>query len=455
MKIRTRLALLFTVITATILLIFASIIYISAKNDRENEFYKRLKVEALTEANLLFNAKVPASILQEIYANNRNKVGEVEIAIYNHQFELKYHDAVYLDFVKETPELIEEVYHKGERFFYQNGRQVSAVRFQSNGETLVVTATAEDNFGFQKLNNLFNSIVLVFVCSIAVIFFAGLFFARKVLHPIAEMTAKAKLISASNLDLRIESLNKKDELSELANTFNDMLNRLENSFEAQKEFVSNISHELRTPLTAISVELEMSLQKIQTVEEYERAIRDAQVDTKKIIRLTNSLLDFAKASYDRSEITFKPLRVDEVLVEAMQQVTQSNTDYHIDVQFDNVEDDESLISISGNNYLLKVAFANILENGCKFSENKMCLASIFHVENKVVITFRDNGIGISEVDLKQLFKPFFRGENQQFSSGHGIGLSLTHKIVLLHKGHIEIESQNGKGTKIIVELPIS
>ncbi|MCS7075003.1 MAG: two-component sensor histidine kinase, partial [Bacteroidia bacterium] len=118
MKIRTQLTILFTVFTATILLVFACIIYFSAKENREKEFYSLLKKEALTKANLLFNAKIETQTLQNIYRNNREILNEVEVAIYDSSFTLLYHDAVDIDFVKETPEMITEVYQNNEKYFY-------------------------------------------------------------------------------------------------------------------------------------------------------------------------------------------------------------------------------------------------------------------------------------------------------------------------------------------------
>src|SRR5690606_31901827 len=107
-----------------------------------------------------------------------------------------------------------------------------------------------------------------------------------------------------------------------------------NSFEAQKSFVSNISHEIRTPLAAIITELELSVHKEQSPEEYRAALENALKDARRLVRLSNNLLDFAKASYDLSEITFKELRVDEILLDAMQQVKRSHPEYNMDIRFE-------------------------------------------------------------------------------------------------------------------------
>jgi two-component system sensor histidine kinase ArlS len=452
MKVRTRLTILFTVITATILLAFASVIYFSAKKNREKEFYSILKKEAITKANLFFNAKVDTKTLQDIYRNNREILNEVEVAIYDTGFNLLYHDAVDIDYVKETPEMINEIFQKGEIQFYQQDWQVIGLRYEYKNKNYIITATAIDQYGYNKLNSLLKNSIIVFIISIIFIYIAGLYFSKKAFDPVKDMIEKAKVISATNLDLRLNNNGKKDELSELANTFNEMLNRLENSFDAQKHFVSNISHELRTPLAAIITELELSTNKEKSVAEYKSTIQNALGDAKKLVRLLNSLLDLAKASYDPSEIAFKPIRIDEILLDARQQVQQANSDYKIDIVFEQEFENENQISINGNEYLLKVAFANLFENGCKFSKDKQSSVSISFERDKIQLRFTDKGIGISENDLKYIFTPFYRGENKIYAEGNGIGLALTQNIILLHKGTISVSSKQNEGTTFYVEL---
>lgn len=456
MKIRTRLTILFTLITATILLAFAAVIYYTAKENREKEFYALLKKEAITKANLFLNASVNKQTLQDIYHNNRKILNEVEVAIYDTSFNLLYHDAVDIDFVKETKQMIDEINHEGEISFYQQEWQVIGLRYAFQGKNFIVTAAAYDQYGYKKLDNLFKTIAIVFIISILFIYLAGRYFSIKAFEPVKEMTKKAANISATNLDLRLLNNGSKDELSELATTFNEMLNRLENSFDAQKHFVSNISHELRTPLAAIITELELSATKDRTIAEYKNAVANALTDAKKLTRLSNRLLDLAKASYDPSEIAFKPTRIDEVLLDARQQVQKVNPGYKIDIHFDPEflrDENDNQILVNGNEYLLKAAFANLFENGCKFSNDKQSVVSISFSNEKIILRFADKGIGIPEDDLKNIFTPFYRGDNKNFADGNGIGLSLTQKIIALHKGIIAVQSERNQGSTFTVELP--
>lgn len=453
MKIRTKLTLLFTFITAVILLIFAVIIYYSAKSDRENEFYEVLRKEAITKSNLFLNAEVDTKTLQDIYHRNRVLLNEVEVAIYDRQFRLLYHDAVEIDFVKETDEMKEEIVQNGEIQFYQENWQVIGILYSFKGENYIVTAAALDQYGFNKLDNLLQNIIVVFIVSILFIYAVGFYFSRKALAPMKQMTERAKQISASHLDLRLNINKNNDELTELAETFNEMLNRLEKSFDAQKHFVSTISHELRTPLSAIITELELSIDKERKVEDYRVAIQNTLKDTRRLVQLSNSLLDLAKANYDRSEVSFKTLRIDEVLLDARQQVQRTTDDYKIDIYFEDDIEDETHISVNGNEYLLRLAFSNLFDNGCKFSEDKKCIVALSCDSSNVKLQFSDNGIGISEANLKHIYEPFYRGRNKDYAEGNGIGLSLTQKIILLHKGEIMVSSKESSGTTFTILLP--
>ncbi|AWG26318.1 HAMP domain-containing sensor histidine kinase [Flavobacterium kingsejongi] len=453
MKIRQRLTLLFTFITATILLFFAAIIYISAKENRENEFYAVLKKEAITKANLFLNAQVDTKTLQSIYINNRATINEVEVAIYDTSFHLLYHDADDIDAVKETKAMIDEIQKKDKLQFYLDDWQVVGLKYKFQDKEYIITAIAYDEHGYKKLQNLLENSVILFIASILFIYIAGRYFSKKAFEPIVEMTEKAKNITATNLDLRIATKGSKDEISKMADTFNEMLDRLENSFDAQKNFVSNISHELRTPLSAIITELELSTNKERSISEYKIVVQNTLQDAQKLVKLSNSLLDLAKASYDPSEITFKPVRIDEILLDAIQQVQKAKPNvYHVSIHFENDFENDNQISVNGNEYLLKVAFVNLLENGCKFSENHQSRLSVSFTNHSIVLQFYDSGIGISKEDLACIFTPFYRGENKEFADGNGIGLSLTQKIILLHRGTISVTSNPGEGTTFTVEI---
>ncbi|MEK6450302.1 MULTISPECIES: HAMP domain-containing sensor histidine kinase [unclassified Myroides] len=452
MKIKGKLTLWFTLLVATILLVFVVVVYWSSSKNREVEFFEVLEKEGITKAKLFFEAKVNPSTLHKIYRFNSEVINEVEVAIYDLDFKLLYHDAEEIDRVKETKSMIDKIISQKRVHYFQDDWQVIGMVYSYNGKDYVLTATALDEYGYVKMHNLFLTITLLTIVSLIVIYICGGLFADRVLLPIKVMNKEVNNITATNLDLRISTEKNRDELGALANNFNVMLDRLEQSFDAQKQFVSNISHELRTPLAAIIAELELALVKEQEVDAYVKTIENALADSKKIVRLSNSLLDFAKASYDPTEIVFKSVRMDEVVLDACQKLQKSNPTYKFNFVIDEKIDSEEMVSIKGNSYLLEVAIMNLLENACKFSKDQQCKISISNTENKLRIIVSDEGIGMSREDLDNLFTPFYRGENGKLIDGNGIGLSLTHKIIRLHQGTIDVQSQVNKGTIFTVTI---
>jgi len=452
MKVRNKLTLQSTIIIAIIMALFGGAIYYAYANFREEVFFERLKKQAVSKASLLFDSKIQPAVLQAIYKNSPNSLFQEELAIYDTGFRLIYHDDVGVDFVKETKSMLDEIRAKKEIKFIQQGRQVVGFLYKSNNTEYIITAAAYDEYGLDKLQNLKFIILLTFLVSVLIVFGASRFFARQALKPVTDMVDKVGEITATNLDLRVDEGNRTDEIAELAITFNQMLNRLEQSFDAQKQFVSNISHELRTPLASIIGELELSRLKERSPAEYKQIIENVLQDAAKVAKLSKNLLDLAKASYDQTEIVQTELRLDELLLDSRHEVLKSNPHHHVSIRFDKEIEEGTAISVKGNEYLLKVAFVNLMENGCKFSDNKTCNVTISYKYDKAILQFQDNGAGINEDELPYIFTSFYRGTNRKIADGHGIGLTLTQKIIALHKGTIHVVSKD-KETVFTIELP--
>lgn len=454
MKIQHKLTLLFTSVIASLLFVFAMVIYFAYAENREDEYFNRLRQQAVTKADLLLDARVDPKVLQLIYQNSSNSLFQEEVAIYDTAFHLLYHDAVEVDLVKETLAMMEEIRQKKEIQFYQQEKQAVGFLYWHQGKPYLITAAAHDEYGLSKLQNLQYTLIVSLLVSTVFILLASRFFAKQALKPVSELVEKVEEISATNLDLRVNEGNRKDEIAELAMTFNRMLNRLEQSFNAQKEFVSNISHELRTPLAAIVAELGLAASKERTLEEYQQVISRSIQDVRKLVKLSNGLLDLAKASYDQAEIAFRKVRVDELLLDARQDVLQQNPGYKASIVFDQEPECDDDLTVNGNKYLLKVAFVNLIENGCKFSPDRQSTVAIGYSGKKAILRFEDRGIGISQEDLPHLFTFFFRGGNQKYSDGNGIGLALTQKIISLHQGRISVASQVNQGSTFTIEFPL-
>jgi len=443
MKIRTRLTLLFTLITAMLLGIYSFSIYYSSKEAREKSFYGELRNEAIAKADLFFQSSLPEQEMHQLYKNNNRTLNEVQVAIYDTHNQLVYHDDAKVDYVKENPEMLSQIFRKNTITFFLDDLQVIGMVYRYQGKSYAVTAAAYDQYGYEYLTHLLTISIISFISILILIYLAGIFLSKKTLSPLSGMVNQIKKITAGKLQLRLKTTQEKDELNELALSFNGMLERLENSFDAQKYFVSNISHELRTPLSAIITELELASQKDQTKEEYQQTIQYALEDARNMAKLSNSLMDLAKASYDPNEISFSEVRLDEVLLESYSRIIKENFQYKVSLNIEDTVEEHQLI-IQGNEYLLQVAFNNLIDNACKYSPEHTCFINVKTNNKKLYIRFVNTGIIIAPEDLKHIFEPFYRSETSRKEKGHGIGLFLTEKIINLHEAHISVTSDADK-----------
>lgn len=428
-------------------------IYFFSSNYRKTEFYSRLKDKALTTARLLIEVKeIDASLLKIIDRNTLNILHDEKIVIYDYQNKEIY-SSIDESNVPVSRDLLNTIRLQKEIQFHYDEKEVMGILYTDKYNRYVVIASAFDKYGVSKLDNLKMILVSGFIFSVIVALFAGWIYSGKALKPMKDVVAQVDRITISNLDLRVNEGNGTDEIAQLSITFNRMLERLESAFEMQRSFVSNASHELRTPLTAITGQIEVSLMKKRDPGEYKAILQSVLEDIRTLSRLSNNLLDLAKASSDISEIMLRPLRIDELLWQAQSELKKRNPDYNAHIVFDETIDDENKLTFFGNEHLIRSALLNLMDNACKFSDDKsvnICL----EVQNMhVKLHFADKGIGIEASEQEQVFHPFYRASNARNINGHGLGLSLTKKIVEIHKGAIGIGSALAKGTCVSISFP--
>lgn len=453
MKIRTTLTLQYAGLTAAVFLVFVIAVYYVSEHSRSSAFFRNLQSEAITKAHLFLNNQVDAETMQSIYLNNQKFINEVEVAVYTTDFHILYHDALQNDIIKETPEMVKRILKQKNISFYVGEYQAVGLVYSFEGKDYIVTAAAYDGYGYANREALRNMLILLFIGGLSVLVIVGYILSRSTLKPIRSIVKEAEKITASRINKRLPVKNEQDELGELCITFNALLERLEQSFNSQKMFVSNVSHELRTPMAALTAELDLALLKERTPEQYQAAISNALQDSHRIVKLIDGLLNLAKADYQSEQIKMEEVRLDELLLDARELVLKAHPDYHIELIFEQEAEDDNVLTVIGNSYLLTTAFLNLLENNCKYSSNQTSRVLISYKEQRAVIQLSDNGVGMSDKDKENLFQLFYRGENKDIAPGYGIGMTLTQKIIHLHKGELTVTSSQGKGTTFVVQLP--
>lgn len=453
MKIRTTLTLQYAGLTAAVFFVFVMAVYYVSEHSRSNAFFRNLQSEAITKAHLFLKDQVDAKTMQSIYLNNQKFINEVEVAVYTTDFKILYHDALQNDIVKETPEMIKRILKRKNINFYVDEYQAIGLVYPFEGKDYVVTAAAYDGYGYANRDALRNMLILLFIGGLSVLVVVGYILSRSTLKPIRNIVKEAEKITASHIDKRLPVKNEQDELGELSTTFNALLERLEKSLNSQKMFVSNVSHELRTPMAALTAELDLALLKERSSEQYQMAIGNALQDSRRIVNLIDGLLNLAKADYQSEQITMEEVRLDELLLDARELVLKAHPDYHIELVFEQEAEEDNVLTIIGNSYLLTTAFVNLIENNCKYSSNRASSVLIAYWEQWAIIRLSDNGVGMSDTDKENLFKLFYRGENKHIAPGNGIGMALTQKIIHLHKGELTVSSHKDEGTTFVVKLP--
>ena len=448
MTIRTRLTLLFMLLVASIMLLFTVSVYYLYEQFRQQEFEQRLQAKALTTARSHGNSSaVPKGDLPVM-------VGE-QVSIYTEQGTVLYNQGIQSPRLSVSPAFLESIPKSGPRYLRVGDLETIGVRYV-NGQKrpLLVVARGNDRYGFSKLGRLRDILFLGWLLSLVIVGIAGYLFATDALRPVAELIRQVNAMSATNIHTRLHVGRQRDELADLASTFNDLLSRLEVAFVSQQSFVTHASHELRTPLTVMMGQIEVTRLNARTTGEYEAAFDALLDEVKSMIRLVNSLLELARASTDAAVLIYRSIRLDELLWQAHSQVVNKKSDYKIDIDFDILPDQEEDLLISGEESLLQTAFQNLMENACKYSANGRASVRISPGAGQVQVTVSDTGYGITPVDLPHIFDAFYRSESTMTVHGHGIGLALTQRIVLLHQGQITVESTVGRGTTFCVTLPV-
>lgn len=281
----------------------------------------------------------------------------------------------------------------------------------------------------------------------------GWFLARASLHPVDEITRTAQDITASNLSRRLPVPKTNDEIGRLSETLNDMISRLESSFERIRQFTADASHELRTPLTILTGELELALRTRKTPQEYQDVLSSALQEVLRLSHVVESLLLLSRTDTGQVSLHMEPTNLTETLADLADAATILGTQKDIYITFRHSED---LVVLADHAKLYQM-FLNLVDNAVKYTpEGGMISIAIHRDGTYAEVRVRDTGIGISPEHRKKIFDRFYRVDKARSRElgGAGLGLSIVQWIVEIHGGTITVESEPGQGSTFIVRLPL-
>ncbi|HMG16322.1 MAG TPA: HAMP domain-containing sensor histidine kinase [Saprospiraceae bacterium] len=447
MQIRSRLTLRFILIVAFILQLSLFFIYFKFRSYIEDEFYNSLKSKAFMTAEMLVNqSNIEPSINSVTQSSFAFQLPSREnFIIYNNQLEKIY--AFNQTASNEIPlSLLNQIKTKGEyRFKHANFNALGVSYTNKYNRKYIIISEAV--FDSNTLFNLRNILIFDFFLIIAFVAISGWIFAGQALTPVSNIMNQMDKILPSDLSERLESSSNKDELSRLALTFNNLLDRIQYAFNIQKSFLSNVSHELKNPLTVIISQIEVILDKARTNDEYHKTLESVLEDVKELHSVSDQLMLLARINANNDQIEFEKLRLDEMIWQTKESLTKNHPTYKINFDVNNLPTDPDKLYIKGNEQLLKTALMNLFDNGCKFSSDHTINVRIkINNTDQIAIEIIDNGPGISNEEKAMIFQPFYRSPNTNDIRGSGIGLSLVDSILKLHIAKLDIEPGEFKGS---------
>jgi signal transduction histidine kinase len=429
-------------------------IYYFSSNYRQLDFYRRLKNRAINTAKVLMEVEeVNADLLRRMERNNPASLPNQYIVIFNYKNEELYSSEGAKTIPVDTALLNKIRLNQELKFTYANFEAVGFL-FTDKYDRFTVVAAARDVYGLDALENLRNVLIITLSVSAVLISILGWIYAGKVLSPITKIVNEVSNITEVNLDQRLGEGNQKDELSQLARTFNRMLKRLQDAFASQKNFIANASHEIKTPITVMSSEIEVALLHDRSKEYYAAALKSVLTGLKGLNKLSSQLLLLAQTSADQPEKNFTLLRIDDILWEIKEEITKTHPDYYIDIQLEMGLEHESL-QIKGDEQLVKVAILNLIDNGCKYSiDQRVEIVLKVKAGKAISAEFTNSSTEIDPNTIERIFEPFYRGKNNKKVKGSGIGLSLVQRIMNLHSGRIDVTLPAEGKTRFTISFPI-
>jgi len=442
-SIRTRLTLWYLAIIVILLLMFSSVayfmLYYNLYNNLDNSLQNR--ANSLSGATMV----IPRSneLLMSFDANGTmtQQIGGVTV------------DA------SKLSGLITKAVAGQNTYLTATGTENQQVRLYAtaffnpfNGQPVVIVVGQTTTEITDVLHTFIYVIVFAMVGVIVLAGLGGLFLAERALKPVQQITKTAQNIEGSDLSQRID-VKSDDELGRLASTLNEMIGRLEESFNRQRQFTADASHELRTPLAIVQAEATLALSKERTPDDYRKSLETISQESDYMSSVISKLLFLARSDAGKEQLNFEGVELKELITGLSANIEVLAQDKEIKFAVDAKEE----LTVNGDKVKLRQLFINILENAVRYTPaDGLISVSLVKQESNAVVSISDTGIGIPPEHLPHIFERFYRVDKARARAdgGVGLGLAIAKIIAESHKGTITVASEVGKGTTFTISLPL-
>lgn len=301
------------------------------------------------------------------------------------------------------------------------------------------------------LDTLRNILIITFIISLFILFLTARYLARKSIRPVKMIIDKAQKINSDNLIERIPVPETQDELYDLAEAINQLLERIEESLQREKQFTSDVAHQLKTPLAVLKGSLGVLIRKPRNTEDYVSKIKESLVEIDRLSDIVNKLLVMARMDNNAMDTRVSDFSAVEAIDKVIQRTARVIESKSIKLIFEPLQDER----IVSDPFLIDLILENLLSNALKFSPpGGLVEIGCKKDVDKVVISLRDEGIGMDEMELGKIFQPFYRIDSKftNGEKGSGIGLSIVKKACKIASIRLSIQSRIGSGTKVTLEI---
>jgi signal transduction histidine kinase len=316
---------------------------------------------------------------------------------------------------------------------------------------LVVAMSLED---FEIVLILKNILLITFPSILILLFLIARFFAGRSIKPVRTIIETSNQITKDNLQTRIPLPQNKDELYVLSENINNLLNRIENAIDREKQFTSDASHELRTPLAVIKGTMEVLIRKPRNQQEYEEKILFCISEVDRLNHMVDQLLLLARFENQKQNVKQESIYLNALILDNLTRFSEKSESKKLKIKTQFSED----YYLLSDNYLVSIIISNLISNAIKYSNPNGEIAIELGKTNDVVtFSITDYGVGIAKNDLDKIFNSFYRSDvsNHPEIKGTGLGLSIVKRLCDLLKLEITVESKLNQGTKFVLNFPLS
>jgi heavy metal sensor kinase len=309
------------------------------------------------------------------------------------------------------------------------------------------------------LGDLIATLVMAIPLVLAVALVGGWLLARYFVQPVEAITRTAQEITAHNLGQRIPVRQVNDEITRLAETLNEMISRLEDSFKQIRQFTGDASHELRTPLAVLMGELEIALRSPKSSEEYQDVLTSALEEVHRLSQVVQNLLELSRADSGQVHIVRDTVNISAMLDDIYEDAMILAEERDIRVEYRSTPD----VMLLGDKVRLHEALLNVVDNAIKYTHAGGRIIIALECEDDeeqsqcALVSVSDTGVGIPADEIPRIFDRFYRVDKARSKEvgGHGLGLSIVKWIVEAHHGSIHVQSHIGKGTTFFIRIPLA